>query len=302
MTAKKYDVVAIGELNVDLILTGISSMPVPGREILAKTCILTMGSSTAICAAGLASLGLSVAFAGKVGDDGYGRLASDTLAGYGVDMSGLIIDSSLQTGITVAMTAEGERDRAMVTYMGAIDKLTAGDVDERLIQNARHMHVGSFFLQNSLRPGLAELFRTAKEAGATTSLDAGWDDSENWDCGLSDVLRHTDIFFPNDSEAHAITGQRDAKKAAAELAKLCSVCAVKCGADGAVISDGGEIVESPAYDAKVVDTTGAGDSFNAGFLYGFLKGYGIKKAAEYGNACGSVSVTRYGGASASGSG
>ena len=102
---KQFDVLAIGELNVDLILTGMSSLPIPGRELIAETCTLTMGSSTAICAAGMAGLGLRTAFAGKVGQDGYGQLASDTLASYGVDLSHLIVDPAIQTGITVSMSA-----------------------------------------------------------------------------------------------------------------------------------------------------------------------------------------------------
>ncbi|MBR6740899.1 MAG: carbohydrate kinase family protein [Clostridia bacterium] len=97
---KKYDVLAIGELNVDLILTGMATLPIPGREIIADNCALTMGSSTAICAAGIAKLGLKTGFVGKVGDDSYGRVASDALRGYGVDLQNLIVDPSIDTGIT----------------------------------------------------------------------------------------------------------------------------------------------------------------------------------------------------------
>ena len=122
---KPFDILAIGELNVDLILTGMSSLPIPGRELIAETCTLTMGSSTAICAAGMAGLGLKTAFTGKVGKDGYGELASSTLAGYGIDLSHLIVDPSIQTGITVSLSAKDNSDRAMVTYLGAISAMRA---------------------------------------------------------------------------------------------------------------------------------------------------------------------------------
>lgn len=296
--AEKYDVLAIGELNVDLILTGMNTLPQPGREIIADGCVLTMGSSTAICASGLAKLGLKTGFAGRVGDDSYGRLAADTLRGYGVDLSNLIVDREMQTGITVSMTARSNSDRALLTYLGAIDSLTADEITDEMLAGTKHIHVGSYFLQSKLRAGLADLFKRAKKRGVTTSLDAGWDDSGNWDYGIAAVLDNTDIFLPNESEALAISGETTAEAAALALSKRCRVCAVKCGPQGAVAACCGEVRRFAAYDAEVRDTTGAGDSFNAGFIYGMVRGMGICLAAAMGNACGSVSVTRYGGASA----
>ncbi len=294
---KQFDVLAIGELNVDLILTGMSSLPIPGGERIAETCTLTMGSSTAICAAGMAGLGLRTAFAGKVGQDGYGQLASDTLASYGVDLSHLIVDPAIQTGITVSMSAKDNSDRAMVTYLGAINALRAEEISPALFEKTRHIHVGSFFLQSALRPGLADLFRAAHRAGVTTSLDAGWDDTGVWDYGLHDVLKETDVFLPNELEAAAITGKKDVAEAAKTLSEWCRICTVKCGGDGAVSASAGQVYRAATYAAPVRDTTGAGDSFNAGFLYAFLAGKSIEEALCYGNACGSLSVARLGGAS-----
>ena len=294
---KKYDVLALGELNVDLILTGLSSLPVPGKELIAETCTLTMGSSTAICAAGMASLGLKIGFVGKVGNDDYGRLAARALEGYGVDLTNLIVDDNLQTGITVSIAAKNNKDRALVTYLGAINALTVQDISEELLDETRHIHVGSFFLQSALRPGLDGLFARARAKGVTTSLDAGYDDSENWDYGLKDVLKHTDVFLPNEVEARAITGLSDMEQAALELSRYCRICVVKCGPRGVVVASAGKVFAAPTFDAIVRDTTGAGDSCNAGFLYAFLAGKSLREAADYGNACGSVSVTRYGGAS-----
>lgn len=295
---RQYDILAIGELNVDLILTGMSSLPQPGRELIAETCTLTMGSSTAICAAGMAGLGLKTTFFGKVGADDYGRLAADTLKSYGVDLDHLMVDASIQTGITISMSSKDNRDRALVTYLGAIDALRADEVPVSLLAKTRHIHVGSFFLQSALRPGLAELFRTARRMGVTTSLDAGWDDSGNWDYGLREVLEETDVFLPNESEAMAITGQKNVEAAAQMLSQKCRICTVKCGGDGAVAASADRIYRAKAYSTPVRDTTGAGDSFNAGFLYAFLAGKSIDEALCYGNACGSLSVARIGGASA----
>jgi sugar/nucleoside kinase (ribokinase family) len=294
---REFDVLAAGDLNIDLIMTGLSSLPIAGRELLADSYMLAMGGSTAICAAGLARLGLKTAFVGKVGDDFYGRICADFLSSYGVDLSNLIVDPSLQTGITVSMTATDNPDRALATYLGSIDGLLADDIPDALLSKAKHIHVGSFFLQSNLRKGLAGLFERARALGVTTSLDAGWDDSENWNDGLTDVLKHTDIFFPNEPEALAITGESGVSAAAEKLSGLCRICAVKYGAKGAVISSGGQTRHFPTYQARPIDTTGAGDSFNAGFIYGFINGLSLEESAKIGNACGSISVTRRGGAS-----
>jgi len=296
---KRFDVLAAGDLNVDLIMTGLSSLPVAGRELLADSYTLAMGGSTAICSAGLSRLGLKTAFIGKIGDDFYGRLCADFMSDCGVDISNLITDPSLQTGITVSMTARNSSDRALTTYLGAIDALCADDVSDELLSSVRHIHVGSFFLQNKLRKGLAGLFTRAQKSGATTSLDAGWDDSERWNDGLLEVLKNTDIFFPNELEALAITGAQDVFSAATKLAGLCRICAVKSGNKGAVVSSGGATHLFPTYDSILpVDTTGAGDSFNAGFIYGIINGLSLEESAKMGNACGSICITRLGGASA----
>ncbi len=293
---KSYDVVAIGELNADLVMTGLSSMPVPGREIIARGMSLVLGSSTAICAAGMARLGLKTGFTGKIGRDAYGEVVRRSLGEYGVDLSRLLEDASLPTGLTVSLSTPG--DRALVTCLGSIDRLCAEDVDLGLLNETRHIHVGSFFLQSGLRPGLAGLFREAHKRGVTTSLDAGWDDTGKWDYGIREVLRHTDFFFPNESEALAITEKASVPEAAEELATLCKTVAVKMGPKGARLVSGCTVIEQAPYDTKPVDTTGAGDSFNAGFLYGFLTGRAPSLCLSLGNACGSIAVTRIGGAAA----
>lgn len=294
---KKYDVLAIGELNVDMILTGLKSLPVIGREIIAQNCSLVLGSSTAICASGIARLGLKTGFRGKVGRDRFGDVVMESLAGNSIDTSNIIVDDSINTGVTVSLSMD--KDRALVTYMGSIEAFGPEDVDVSLLNNVRHIHVGSFFLQHRLRPGLAKLFAAAGEKGVTTSLDAGWDDTANWDYGIFDVLRFTDIFFPNEGEALNITKKKDVKEAVDLLAQYAKTVVVKCGSKGAIGKRGNELLEAPTFShLKPIDTTGAGDSFNAGFIYGFLNGFDFKECMTYGNACGSISVTRVGGASA----
>ena len=293
---KRYDVLAIGELNVDLIMTGLSRMPEIGREITGSSCSLVLGSSTAICASGLARLGMNVGFIGKIGKDLFGEVVLEALKKNRIDTSHVITESAISTGITVSLSFQG--DRALVTCPGSIEELSFEDIDLDVLNETRHIHVGSYFLQTKLRPGLSRLFRAAWERGVTTSLDAGWDDTGVWNYQIGDVLSYTDFFFPNETEALHITGCSTVKDAATALAKMTKAVIVKCGPDGALAQFGNTQVVSETFNhLKPLDTTGAGDSFNAGFLYGHLQHFSIETSLLYGNACGSISVTQIGGAS-----
>jgi sugar/nucleoside kinase (ribokinase family) len=289
-----FDVIAVGELNNDYIFTGLSSLPVAGREIIAGGFHVTLGSSTAITASQLAKLGLSAAFCSLTGDDTDADWAVASLSRNGVDPCFVTRSSEVKTGLTVSLSDAA--DRALVTYKGAMDVFGLRHINLDMLKKTRHVHVGSFFLQSALREGLPRLFEAAHENGCTTSLDAGWDDTGDWGYGLPNVLAHTDYFFPNETEAAHITGEADPRRAAAALGARVSV--VKCGHNGAYACSGGEVYYAPAYPARAIDTTGAGDCFNGGFLYAALNGYPLPVCLQYGNACGSVCVTQIGGASA----
>lgn len=287
-------VVIAGELNVDLILTGIDGPPVFGGEILARALCHTPGSSSMICAMGLARLGTPVRFVGRVGDDERGRYCVDALAGANVDVRGVIVDPSLETGLTVALSGAG--DRALVTYAGAIAALRATDVGDDTLHGAAHLHVSSYFLQTALREGFPELVARARGAGLTVSLDPGHDPSGRWDGGLRDILPRIDVFLPNEVEALAITGARDVDAALRELAALCPTVAIKTGARGCVgLQRKGAPVRVPAYAVDAVDTTGAGDGFDAGFLHAWLNRWPLEACLRWGAACGALSTRALGG-------
>jgi sugar/nucleoside kinase (ribokinase family) len=295
---KIFDVLAIGELNADLIFTGLKHGPVLNREIIAENYQKTLGSSTALCACNIARIGLKVAFCGKVGNDEMGHYVLKELKNRNIDTGFCKIDSGVETGVTLSLNWHG--DRAMVTVLGAISAFSQQDFDINILKSSRHLHVGSFFLQSGLRKDLEIIFKTARDWGITTSLDAGWDDTENWDYGIASVLKYTDIFFPNETEALHITKTKDFEEAAAILEKISekTVC-VKRGSRGAYCLSGGKRYAIDAMaDVKVVDTTGAGDSFNAGFIYAFIKGFSVPECLEFGNACGNICVATVGGTNA----
>jgi sugar/nucleoside kinase (ribokinase family) len=295
----KRGVLVIGELNVDMIVGGLPSLPVLGKELLASEFRVVLGSSSAICATGLARLGLEVDYLGKVGADYYGDFVVEELRAHGLCMDHVIRDRSVQTGMAISLTYPN--DRALITFMGSIPELRLDDIDTSMLESYTHLHVGSYFLQLGLQPQLVELFREARSAGLSVSLDMGFDPHEQWgDENLMRVLQFVDIFIPNEVEARAIARVDDTETALRRLAKLPRVImVVKCGAAGAMSLCDDTIIRSPAFRVDVKDTTGAGDSFNAGFIHAYVfQGLPLEEALRFANACGALSTTDFGGTAA----
>ena len=310
MTAeRRFDLLVVGELNPDILIVDPNATPVFGQvETIVEAIRLEIGSSSAIAACGAARLGLRTAFVGVVGEDPFGRFMLDALDDAGIDTSGCRIDPTVATGATVIISRGP--DRANLTAIGAIDRLRAHDIPRELLAAARHVHVGSTYLQPALAADLPDLFAEARADGLTTSFDCNWDSTETWDSGIDRLLQATDVFLPNLEEARRITGRTAAPAAASELIRRATdgretgrsfTLAVKHGAGGAVAMRGAweyEVAEAAVLPVDVVDTTGAGDSFDAGFLYGTLAGWPLRDALELGVACGSLSVTGIGGTAA----
>ncbi|MDP9242654.1 MAG: carbohydrate kinase family protein [Actinomycetota bacterium] len=292
-----FDVLVLGDCNPDLILSGGDVEPAFGQvEHLVEKASLVVGGSGAIFACGAARLGLRTAFAGVIGDDVYGRFMLDALQERGVDTRGVLMDAHRPTGVTVILSRNG--DRAILTAPGTIGDMRGALVDPDLLHAARHVHVSSFFIQRGLQPDLPEVFEEAHAAGATTSLDPNWDPQEEWDSGLLALLGQTDWFLPNSAEARQITGLDDLEIAAASLAESGTTLAVKLGAGGGLAARGDEIFQVPAYKVDVADTTGAGDSFDAGFVAAMLAGQPLRRALEWAVVCGSLSTRSTGGVDA----
>ena len=289
-------VLVAGELNPDLVLASLTSAPEPGREVVARDFALGLGSSSAICASGLAKLGNDVAFLGKAGDDVFGRFCAEQLTAVGVDVRLVSTDPSLQTGLTVSIS---DRDRALVTYPGAMEGLRADDVTDSVLAQFTHLHVSAYFLQRGLRPGLPSLFRRARALGLTTSFDPGHDPYSEWGAEIQDVFCETSLLFLNEVELQEITGSADIEQGLRQLATDSMLSVVKLGARGSVALGASGVVERvPAMRIEVVDTTGAGDSFNAGFLHAWLRRWSLSKALRCGVVCGSLSTRGLGGCEA----
>ena len=291
----QFDVVVAGELNLDLILYGLPEQLPTEREFLADGLMVTLGSSSAILAHNLAALGAHVGFASLVGDDPLGEIALQRLAAAGVDISRVKKASGRTTGLTVILQHEGRR--RILTYPGTMADMSTADLDKKFLSSARHFHLSSFFLQPKLRPHVVELFREMKAAGLSTSFDTNDDPEDRWE-GVFDVLANVDVFLPNEREAMRLTGAASLDAAVEKLAPRVPVLAVKLGRLGALARRGKEEFRCPAAKVSPVDPVGAGDSFDAGFLYQYVKGADLRTCLQYGNLAGALSTTMPGGTEA----
>ena len=289
-----FDILVAGEINPDLILTGDVKPEFDQVEKLVDSSALTIGSSSAIFSCGAARLGLVVAIIGVCGEDIFGRFMLEEMQKREVDVSNVIVRKG-QTGLSVILSSGV--DRAILTHPGLIPALRASDIPDALLRKTRHLHVASYFLQTNLQPGLPDLFRRARELGLTTSLDTNYDPSEKW-IGFDELLSVTNVFLPNEKEAISLSRKANIDLAADDLGPRVESLAVKLGAEGALGVNASQKVKVASIPVKVVDTVGAGDSFNAGFLYGYLHKWELAKALRLACVCGALSTQKAGGTEA----
>ena len=291
---KRFDVTIAGEINMDLILYGLPEVLPTERELLASAFGMTLGSSSAIVAHNLAALGVSVGFVTRLGDDPLGSIALERLAEKGVDVSSVKrVSGGTSTGVTILLPHEGKRH--ILTYPGTMFEMTAADLDLAYLASGRHFHLYSLFLHKALQPDLPGILRQLKSEGLSLSLDTNDDPEDTWGAPLDEILGIVDIFLPNEDEACRITGKSDAESAIEVLAKRVPLVAIKCGKRGSLIEKAGRRWFVPPQLVTPVDTIGAGDSFDAGFLAAYLHGEAPEVCAAFGNRTAALSTQRPGG-------
>jgi len=288
-------VLVAGDANLDLVLRGDVVPRFGQAEQLLDSADLVLGSSAGICAAGLALLGIETALVARVGRDVFGDRTRELLAESGVDVAALrTVDEP--TGVSVILSAP--EDRAILTLTGALAGITAAEV-LAAADAATHVHFASSFLVPGLTAELPAVLTALRERGITTSLDTNWDPAERWG-GIVECLPAVDVLLPNAAEAVALAGAlgeevADAESAALALAERGPLVVVKDGAAGGLAVDGTAVMRAPGLDLEVVDTTGAGDSFDAGFLAAWTQGVPLQAALRRAAVAGSLSTRGSGG-------
>ena len=251
---------------------------------------MASGGSAANTIHGLANLGADTAFVGTVGDDEIGKFFSNDLKKSGIKP--LLNVSKTASGLANAMiTPDGER--TFGTFLGAAVELSAEDITPETFAGYDLLHVEGYLVQNHHL--LEAILKTAKNAGLEVSLDlASYNVVEdNLPFLKKMVEEYVDIVFANEEEAKAFTG-KEPRAALDELAEVTKIAVVKVGSKGSVIKSGDVITMVGVNKTEVADTTGAGDLYAAGFLYGYINGFTMKKAGELGALLASKVIADYG--------
>jgi sugar/nucleoside kinase (ribokinase family) len=292
----KFDVSVIGELNLDLIFYGLPQKLELDREHLATNLSLTLGSSSAIFAHNLARLGSTVGFSSSIGSDSLGPICIERLAEAKIDLTRVRRFDGKITGLTVILPQGWER--YILTYPGTMAEFSIADLDLDYVFDAKHLHVASYFLQRAIQPSLEQIFREAKAAGLTTSLDTNDDPDDCWPADIHKLFPHLDLLMPNEHEACRMAGVDDVEKAIEILSKKVKTLVLKRGSKGAMVCSGDKRFTALPLSVEVVDAVGAGDSFNAGFLHQFVRGASLEDCLAFGNITAALSTTRGGGTEA----
>lgn len=296
-------VVVAGDANVDLVLRGDVVPRFGQAEQLADSGDLVLGGSASIAASGVARLGVPTSLVARVGTDTFGTFTLDALRGYGVDVGCVETADDEPTGLSVILSTP--EDRAILTVPGTIPTLTGERVTQvldGLTERPGIVHVASYFLQPGLAGDLPDVLVRARAQGWVTSLDTNWDPGEEW-AGLDQVLAHLDLLLPNRNELRAIAGalgepaELDDVELAIRLARRGPRVVVKDGADGGwSVGADGDVVRAAGVAVDVVDTTGAGDSFDAGYLAALAHGVDDEQTrVRWATTAGSLSTLGSGG-------
>ncbi len=296
MTSMQKPIVCLGILVADVVGRPLHAIPAPGRLVLVDEMGLHSGGCAVNAATALAQFGLPVEVIGKVGADPFGDFLVNAMQERGIGTRGVMRDSEAGTSATMVMV-EPDGERRFVHYIGANARLTLDDIDMDLVNEASILHVGGSLVM----PGIdgeptAEILRQARAAEVTTFLDTVWDDTGGWMTLLEPSLPYIDYFIPSLPEAQAITGMNEPGDVARALIDHgAGTVALKMGADGClVLSADNESIRLPAFDVQVVDATGAGDAFAAGFIAGIWQDWSLEKTAHFASAVGALCVTGVG--------
>ena len=294
----EVDLLVVGDVNPDVIVAGADLVPTFGQaEQVVDRADLVVGGSATITAMGAARLGLAVDVCGVLGADPLGEFMTTQVSARGVDMSRVRRDPSRPTGLSVIL--DRGHDRAILTAPGTIGALTPDDLVSLPDRPARHVHVASYFLMSAeLRAALPAQLARWRAAGATTSVDPNWDPAGEW--AVADLLAHTDVFLPNAAELRAVSGCADLADGLADLAAQGCDVVVKVGGQGAAAHafDGTTCVVAALPAPTFCDPIGAGDSFDAGYLTGWLAGADLADSLRLAVAAGTLSTRAVGGTAA----
>lgn len=285
----RHRVLVIGTYFVDMVFAGLPRWPQPGEEIFASQ-IRVLPGGAFIHARALHRLGIPTAWVAQLGDDSYSRLVLDAADADGLDTSAYTVHEHPVRNVTVAASHDGER-----SFLSFKEPVPPGDVTGAI---ARYRPAIVLIVELLEGERLAAVVAAARAVGARVAMDPQHVETTVRDPALRTVLGSIDVFLPNAAEARRLTGRAQLSDAVEDLAALTPTVVVKNGADGAVAARGAQRCTTAPPPVTVVDTVGAGDCFDAGFVAGLAHGLDLDACLRLATLCGSLSTLDYGGAAA----
>lgn len=290
------DVLSLGIYVVDVLGRPIDQFPERGKLALFDELEIHAGGCANNVAIALARLGIPAGAMGKVGKDAFGDLILQGLADDNVNTVGMRQDTNARTSFTfVAIASDGER--TFYHYIGANGELCEADLDWELIKSVKILHIAGALVMPSFDGApMANVLQKAKALDITTALDTAYDATGKWMETLEPCLPHIDIFMPSIVEAQHLTGLSEYREITQFLRDNYGIhtIVIKMGENGSYTSTPEAEYLAPVYPVSVVDATGAGDAYAAGFLAGTLMNWDLKATAELASATGAACVTAIG--------
>lgn len=292
-----FEVACVGILCADVLSKPVDKLPEKGKLDLIDQLQLQIGGCASNAAIDLAKIGIKTVIVGKVGDDGFGKYLQDTLKSEKVDVRGLKIDGTVPTSASVVAISE-DGERSILHCLGSNARFTFEDIDLDVIKNSKIVFIaGTFLMPQFDGSGAERLLKAAKDCGILCCMDTAWDSTGQWMRKIGGCLKYLDWFMPSYEEARELSGKTDPGDITEVfISRGVKNVVVKLGGEGCYVKpENGVGFYSPAFnDINVVDTSGAGDSFCAGFLAGLVKGWDLRKTARFANAVGAHCVMKIG--------
>jgi len=285
----------IGDLNIDLVLNKLKNLPELGKEIVAENYSIDIGGSGGIFSAVLSGLGIKTYILSKIGNDLPGNLLIDKLKSYGVNTSQLIIEDNKKTGITVSLSYK--KDKYQISSLDLVNSLNIDEIVFDNIKDIRHVHFTSYYMMNNLKNDYIKLISDIKKSykNITFSLDTNDDPENRWGDEIYKILNNIDIFLANKKEALRIAKKNNIEDALNKISREVKTVIIKLGSQGYIAKDGENYYSGDSLNVNFKDSTGAGDNFDVGFVYGYINDMSIEKSLKIANMVGAKSVEYSGG-------
>lgn len=294
----ELDCLVIGDLNVDLIINEMKGLPEIGKETLSDNYLVTIGGSGGILANVLSKLGLKTAIISKISNDHFGKYLISSSKKNNLDTSLITVKENKNTGLTVSLSYES--GKSQISCLELLKSISYDEINVERINSLKHLHFSSYFMMSNIKNDYLNLIEKVRKKfnNLTISFDTNDDPEQNWDRKLLEIFGMVDIIFLNEREAIKISRKDSLKEALEDLSKITAKILIKMGKKGYMANIDGQFYEGNCKNISnknFKDGTGAGDNYDAGFIYGFLNGLSYQKCLEFANYCGEKSIEYVGG-------